>query len=162
MTLMNSKKTGSLLLIFLIIGIVSFSMVYLMKDVKVDYSKTLPKKKIPKGPGYHRKPIIDFRDRTLVHLGDFTTNTLIDGKAGKFLKTKITVKTSNKDVSEELQKRNILIRDAVIKAMSSKRFDEIASPEGKMKLKENVSNNINAIVREGKVKEVYFTEFIIQ
>lgn len=162
MTFMKSKKTGSLLLIFLIIGIVSFSMIYLVKDVKVDYSKTLPKKKIPKGPGYHRKPIVDFRDRTLVHLGDFTTNTVRDSKAEKFLKTKISVKTSNRDVSEEIQKHNILIRDAVIKALSSKRFEEIATPEGKMKLKDDISRNINSLIREGRIKEVYFTEFIIQ
>jgi len=159
---MNKKKIFSLISLFLIIAIVAFSMTYMLKDVKVDYSKALPQKRVPKGPGYHRKPIIDFKDRTLVHLGDFTTNTIADNKAAKFLKTKISVRTSSEDVSEELQERNVVIRDAVIKVMSSNRFDQIATPQGKMKLKEKIIDDINKLIKEGKIKEVYFTEFIVQ
>ncbi len=162
MVRMNKKKNLSLMSIFLAIAIVASSMVYMMKEVKVDYSKTLPQKRVPKGPGYHRKPIIDFKDRTLVHLGDFTTNTVADNKAKKFLKTKISVRTSDEDVSEELQVRNIIVRDAVIEVMSSNTFEEIASPQGKEKLKENLTRGINKIVTEGEIEEVYFTEFIVQ
>lgn len=159
---MDNKRLFSLIAILLVIAIVASSMLYMMKDVKVDYSKALPQKRVTKGPGYHRDPIIDFKDRTLVHLGDFTTNTIKDDRAAKFLKTKITVRTSDEDASLELQRRNIIVRDAVIKVMSSNRFDQIATAQGKMKLKEGVASEINALLREGEVKEVFFTEFIVQ
>ncbi|MEA3372368.1 MAG: flagellar basal body-associated FliL family protein [Campylobacterota bacterium] len=137
-------------------------MSYLIKEVKVDHSKSLPQKAVSKGPGYHRVPIIDWQDKKMVHLGDFTTNTTLTGGHRRFVKTKITVRTSNEDVSEELKLKNVLIRDSVIKAMSSKRFDEIGTAQGKLKLKEEIAKGINRIVKEGEINEVYFTEFIVQ
>lgn len=159
---MNLKKISKMILFLIVIGIVAFSMSYLIKEVKIDHSKSLPQKRVSKGPGYHRVPIIDWKDRTMVHLGDFTTNTSMTDNKRKFVKTKITVKTSNEEVSEEIKLRNIIIRDAVIKALSSKRFDEIGTADGKLRLKETIEEDINKIVREGSVKEVYFTEFIVQ
>ncbi len=159
---MNLKKLSKMILLFIIIGIVAFSMSYLIKEVKVDHSKSLPQKRVSKGPGYHRVPIIDWKDRTIVHLGDFTTNTSMTDNKRKFVKTKITVKTSNEEVGEEIKLRNVIIRDAVIKALSSKRFDEIGTADGKLRLKETIGESINKIITEGSVNEVYFTEFIVQ
>ncbi len=128
----------------------------------MDFSENLSNKKLPKTPGYHREPIIEFKNRTMVHLGDFTTNIVKDGKSTKFLKTKVSVRTEHEDVSEEIKKRNVVIRDSVIKALSSKQFAEVATERGKLNLKEEVGETINNLLSEGKVEEVFFTEFIVQ
>jgi flagellar FliL protein len=98
----------------------------------------------------------------MVHLGDFTTNIVQGGKSTKFLKTKVSVRTSDEDVSEEIKKSNVVIRDSVIKALSSKQFEQVATQQGKLLLKEEVSKTLNGILTEGEVEEVFFTEFIIQ
>ena len=164
---MNFKKISRIILTVFLIVIVSVSFVYMVTEMKfegisMDFSQNLSNKKLPKTPGYHREPIIEFKNRTMVHLGDFTTNIVKDGKSTKFLKTKVSVRTEHEDVSEEIKKRNVVIRDSVIKALSSKQFAEVATERGKLNLKEEVGETINNHLSEGKVEEVFFTEFIVQ
>ena len=159
---MNLKKASRTFFTTLLIAIVAGSAAYYIQTTKFDFSTTLPQKRISKTPGYHRVPIIDFKDRTMVALGDFTTNMAMNGNSGKFMKTKVNVRTTGEEVSEELIERNVLVRDAVIRTLSQKRFDDIASMAGKQRLKDQISEEINAIVTKGSIEEVYFTEFIIQ
>ena len=159
---MNIKKISKTVFTTLLIVIVAGSAAYYINTTKFDFSTTLPQKRISKTPGYHRVPIIDFKDRTMVALGDFTTNMALGGRSGKFMKTKVNVRTSGEDVSEELIERNVLVRDAVIKTLSENSFNDIATQKGKQRLKDEITEGINAIVTKGSIKEVYFTEFIIQ
>ena len=164
---MNMQKISRVILTVFLVGIVAVSFIYMVTEMKfenisMDFSKNLSNKKLPKTPGYHRNPIIEFKNRTTVHLGDFTTNIVQGGRSTKFLKTKVTVRTENEKVSEEIVKRNVLIRDSVIKALSSKQFADVATPRGKMALKAEVGEALNSHLQEGKVEEVFFTEFIIQ
>ncbi len=147
-------------------GIVAVSFIYLLtrmefENISMDFSGTISNKKLPKTPGYHTEPIIEFKNPTVVHLGDFTTNIVQGGKSTKFLKTKVTVHTTGREVSEEIKARNVLIRDAVIEALSSRQFEEVATPRGKLRLKEDVNEALNRFLQEGEVEEVFFTEFII-
>lgn len=164
---MNSQQMGRIVLTIFFGGIVALSLLYLLSDatfgnISLDFSKNLSNKKLPKTPGYFREPIIEFKNRTMVHLGDFTTNIVQDGKSTRFFKTKVSLRTSSEETSEEIKAKNVLIRDAVIKALSDKRFEEVATQEGKLTLKQDVNDALDAILTEGEVNEVYFTEFIIQ
>ena len=49
-----------------------------------------------------------------------------------------------------------------IQVLSSRTAADILTNEGKMALKDEIKQNINDIMGEDKVIEVYFTEFIIQ
>ena len=63
-----------------------------------------------------------------------------------------------------MQAREPMMRDAVIRVLSSKKAVDVLSPEGKEKLKEELVEAINEAIglEEGPVVNVYFTEFIIQ
>ncbi len=54
------------------------------------------------------------------------------------------------------------MRDAIIVLLSSKRFDEIGTVDGKYQLREEIVARVNHILSGNKVKTAYFTEFIIQ
>lgn len=56
------------------------------------------------------------------------------------------------------------VRDAIIQVMSSKRFTELQSPEGKEKLKEQIAEAVNERKKEEHIKvvEVFFNEFAMQ
>ena len=54
------------------------------------------------------------------------------------------------------------MRDAIIVLLSSKKFDEIGTVDGKFQLREEIVARINHILSGNKVKTAYFTDFIIQ
>jgi flagellar FliL protein len=164
---MDTKTLSRIILTVFASVIVAVSFIYLLtqlefKNISMDFSGTISNKKLPKTPGYHTVPIIETKNPTMVHLGDFTTNIVQGGKSTKFLKTKVAVRTSSKETSEEIRERNVLIRDAVIKALSSKQFEQVATASGKLRLKEDVNEALNKFLEKGEVEEVFFTEFIIQ
>lgn len=163
----DRKTLSRILLTVMATVIVSVSLVYVLtqmefENISMDFSGNISNKKLPKTPGYHKEPIIEFKNRTMVHLGDFTTNIVRDGKSTVFLKTKVSLKTANEEVSEEIKRRNVVIRDTVIKALSSKQFEQVATERGKLKLKEEVGTTLNGMLGDGSVEEVFFTEFIVQ
>ena len=67
-------------------------------------------------------------------------------------------------LSGYLKHREPMIRDTVIRILSSKRPTEMLSRDGKDKLKEELIEGLNEAIalEEGPVQGIYFTEFIIQ
>ncbi|CRF47642.1 Flagellar biosynthesis protein FliL, partial [Helicobacter heilmannii] len=54
------------------------------------------------------------------------------------------------------------IKDTIIEILSSKSIEEISTLKGKNKLKEEIRNNINSFLIDGYVKNIFFTDFVIQ
>jgi flagellar FliL protein len=97
----------------------------------------------------------------MVDLDQFIVNLLsADGR--RYLKTKVSLELSHKNAGPEVENKMPRIRDAIIQQLSSKRFDEISTESGKVRLREEIKNNVNRYLIDGQVKNVYFTEFVIQ
>ena len=94
-------------------------------------------------------------------LEQFIVNLLSDS-GRRFLKTTIDLELSDEDLIEELGAKNSRIRDVVIRVLSSKTVEEISTPKGKDKLKKELSNQLNAVLLDGQIVRVYFTDFVIQ
>ena len=124
----------------------------------------------------------------IVDLGDFILN-LCDENAKKFLKVNVAIEVSKKDtdfaeepakggghghgesapadpmaaIQAEMNQYKPAIRDAVITNLSSKTSSELATAAGKELSKEQIANDINAILGgEREVLRVSFGQFIIQ
>ena len=54
------------------------------------------------------------------------------------------------------------IRDSIIALLSSKTAEEILSPEGKEKLREEIRSRVNSLAPSLKVQEVYIVDFVVQ
>jgi flagellar FliL protein len=54
------------------------------------------------------------------------------------------------------------IRDAILSVLTICRADELLTPEGKTRLKQNLLAALNRSVPEMGVREIYFTEFLVQ
>jgi flagellar FliL protein len=65
---------------------------------------------------------------------------------------------------EFMAKREIQIRDTILKVLSSKKADDVLTPDGKERLKDELIEGLNEAVglEEPPLTAVYFTEFIIQ
>ena len=53
------------------------------------------------------------------------------------------------------------IRDAIINILNSKKPSDVASTEGREALKNEVIKVSNSLLAKGKVKSIFFTNFVI-
>ncbi|WP_298036608.1 flagellar basal body-associated FliL family protein [uncultured Desulfuromonas sp.] len=97
----------------------------------------------------------------LVGLDDFIVN-LLDEQETRYLKSAITLELSGPLVGEEVQNRMPQIRDAILLLIGSKTFGELYDLQGKLQLRAELVSRINDLLKAGKVKKLYFTEFVIQ
>ena len=94
-------------------------------------------------------------------LDPFVVN-LVSTNADRYLKCKIDLELDSPDLQKEIDKKLPAIRDLIIQILSSKSVEEIQTAKGKQKLKEEIKRKINEILTTGEIKNVYFTEFVIQ
>jgi flagellar protein FliL len=94
-------------------------------------------------------------------MGTFLVN-LTDPGGKRYLKVTMQFEITGAKVGTELAKRNIEVRDMIILLLSSKEYEEIGSASGKMTLKKELITRLNKMLHDGQVKEIYFTEFLVQ
>lgn len=94
-------------------------------------------------------------------LDTFVVN-LSDPGGKRYLKTRIELEFINPEVEEELNGRLPQIRDVVLLLLSSKTLEDVQGVEGKIALRNELLMRINQILKTGKLKNLYFTEFIVQ
>ncbi len=94
-------------------------------------------------------------------LDQFIVNLLSQG-GSRFLKTKMDLELSGPELTAELDKKKPLIRDIIIRTLSSKTFQEVSTSRGKEKLKDELVDKINAVLADGNIKNIFFTEFVVQ
>lgn len=83
-----------------------------------------------------------------------------DGR--RYLKVEMTLELAGKNAGKEVENKIPLIRDVIIQLLSSKRFDEVSTENGKIRLREELKAAVNRYLIDGQVKNIYFTTFVIQ
>ena len=94
----------------------------------------------------------------------FTVN--LSGEGEHYLQVEISLKVSDAKVGEDIKLYMPEIRDRVLLLLSSKHAEELATPQGKVKLSEEIRAQVNKPLNlqapgEGVVG-VFFTSFVIQ
>ena len=94
-------------------------------------------------------------------LDTFTVNLKSD--AGKrYLKVAMSLELEGEELSLELDANSAVLRDRIIRILTSKTLEEISSKKGKQKVSMQVMDTLNAMISDGEIKGIYFTEFVIQ
>lgn len=94
-------------------------------------------------------------------LEPFTVN-LLSESGRRYLKVEMNLEIGGEELSPELEEKKPIFRDIIIRQLSSKSLEEISTVKGKDKLKEEIVREINTRLKDGKVKNVYFTDFVVQ
>jgi flagellar FliL protein len=89
-------------------------------------------------------------------------NTNLDGLPRRFVRLELSVEMYDKEGFEELVTLGGQSRDAVTRILNSKKFDELETVQGKLRLKNEVIAHLNETLKRGVVKNVYFTKFQVQ
>ncbi|NOX14432.1 MAG: flagellar basal body-associated protein FliL [Epsilonproteobacteria bacterium] len=94
-------------------------------------------------------------------MSQFIVN-LLSENGSRFLKTTIDLEMDKPELSNELDKKKPLIRDIIIRILSSKTFEEVSTMKGKSRLKDEIVNKLNNVLADGRIRDVFFTDFIVQ
>jgi flagellar FliL protein len=94
-------------------------------------------------------------------MSQFIVN-LLSENGSRFLKTTIDLEMDKTELSAELDKKKPLIRDIIIRTLSSKTFEEVSTMKGKDRLKDEIVNKVNEVLTDGQIKNIFFTDFIVQ
>lgn len=93
-------------------------------------------------------------------LGEFLVN-LNDEGGKKYLKAKIVVGYDNKKMPKELDEKKIIMRDAVISVLRTKKAADFTA-KGVEDLKTEILKKINPLLTTGQCNNVYFPEILVQ
>ena len=87
---------------------------------------------------------------------------LLGGRGKNYLKVKIDLELDNEKVREEIDKRLPQFRDSILTMLSNKTHEDIKTLEGKYQLRTEIISMLNQYLNSGKIKNVFFTDFIVQ
>lgn len=116
-----------------------------------------------------QKPnILSSKDANLLNLGPlysiakpFVVN-LVTQNGRRYLKTSIALELSNPKLQVEIDQKTTVIQDIIIDILSSKSIEEIITTKGKERIKDEILQRVNQILADGFIKNVFFTEFVVQ
>jgi flagellar FliL protein len=101
-------------------------------------------------------------DTFIVNLADPGGNRYLRVTMDLELVGKPADKSAGKTAGDELAKRMPQIRDAILMILSTKRYADISTPEGKTALREEILNAVNSLLASSQISRIYFKEFVIQ
>ncbi len=172
----KEKKSGSLVLIIVIVVLILVILVgavvaILMmggEEEAIEPSTPAPKERSVKSNNTQR--LTSGSQRTsasfseigpMFPLDTFTVN-LLSESGRRYLKVQMNLELSGEELGVELDTRKAVIRDIIIRLLSSKSLEEISTSKGKEKLKDQIVDQLNMRLSDGKINNVYFTEFVVQ
>lgn len=115
-------------------------------------------------PGKH-VPVPELNNKAdigpMVDITEFIVN-IISADGNHYVKTSLTLELTNQQGKDEITQRMPQIRDSILLLIGNKTFEELQDLEGKKQLKAELMSKINGFLQAGKVKSIFFTEFVVQ
>lgn len=99
-------------------------------------------------------PLYALTEEIIANLGDEGSD--------HFVKTKITLELSDKKLEKEIATRTPQIRDTILSILRSKRTVDLRQKEGLNNLRQEIQRKCNENLINGKIINVYFTDFVMQ
>lgn len=160
----GGKKSGNLVLIIIAVVLVLVLAIVGVVVVMLAGGDDTPQSSNNNGQMTKEKPqkMMDSMEvGPMFPLDTFTVNLLSDS-GRRYLKVQMNLELDGEELASELESKTAVIRDVIIRLLSSKTLEEISTAKGKEKLKEQIVNQLNLRLRDGNLRNVYFTEFVVQ
>ncbi|MGD0883895.1 MAG: flagellar basal body-associated FliL family protein [Thermodesulfovibrionales bacterium] len=146
------KKGNKNMLIMIIAG----SIILAVAAGFITYTQFIAK---GKGGEAHKKEETKYAKAALVSLDPFVMNL---AEQGRFLKVSMQFELTDLSYEPLFTDKIPQIRDSIITLMSSKSAESVSSPEGKFQLKDELLLRTNQAIGKDILKNLYFTEFVMQ
>ena len=103
-------------------------------------------------------PTIDEIVESSVDIPEITTN-LADGS---FVRLSLKIQGSEKKAGEELLKRDFQVKNIVIQELSEMEAEALEGKQGKVTFQSAIKSQINELMQNGEVTQVYITSYVLQ
>lgn len=92
----------------------------------------------------------------------FTVN--LDGEPKRTIRVEVSLQMLGKEGYEEIMgpDSRAKARDKIVRVLNEKTFSELESIQGKLFLKDTIAMEVNGILKDGVVKDVFFSDFVVQ
>ncbi|HPI41301.1 MAG TPA: flagellar basal body-associated FliL family protein [Pseudobdellovibrionaceae bacterium] len=102
------------------------------------------------------------KEPLLYTLDKFTVN--LDGEPKRTIRMEVNLEMAQVEGIEEIMNSDnrVRARDRIIGILHEKSFSDLETLQGKLFLKDLIASEMNHILSRNYVKEVYFSEFIVQ
>ncbi len=160
----TEEKGGTKKKLFILVGIVALLLLigggiagyFLLKKPESTPEETDPGAQVP---------VPDLEAQTtigpMVNIEEFIVN-IISADNPHYVKASLTVELSNEKVQPEFEQRMPQVRDAILLLVGNKTYEELQDLHGKKQLKAELTSKLNSFLQGGKVKSIYFTNFVVQ
>lgn len=92
----------------------------------------------------------------------FTVN--LAGEPQRMIRLEVNLEMLGKDGFEEIidTETRAKARDQIVRILGDRTFGDLESIQGKLFLKDRIASDINGLLSRGSVKDIYFSEFVVQ
>ncbi len=94
-------------------------------------------------------------------MSEFQVN-LADSGTRRFLRTTFELAYDDRGLTREIEEREPELRSEIIAVLRSKYIDDLEEPGGMKNLEQDLLDMLNDRLESGKVRAIYFKEFIFQ
>lgn len=101
------------------------------------------------------------RPGPVYELGVIVTN-LNDTSRPVYIQVGLELEMDGKHSLKEIQRRDGAVRDSVIRILRSKEPEDVQGDSGMGAVASEIRFALNSLLTQGSVKEVYFTQFMVQ
>ena len=171
----TEKKSSNMLMIIIIVvlfliiiigGIVAFLLMGSdeepMQNSNQRQERSTPKQSTSNGSNAKYDNSRQLNEIGILYpLDTFTVNLKSDA-GRRYLKVTMSLELEGEELSLELDAKSPVLRDRIIRILTSKTLEEISSKKGKQKVSQQVMDTLNAMIADGTINGIYFTEFVIQ
>jgi flagellar FliL protein len=103
---------------------------------------------------------LEFTESVFYTMPEFTVN--LDGQPRRLIRVEMTFEMLDKDGFEEIVRNSPAARDAIVRILNKKKFDDLESIQGKLFLKDQITLALHQSLQAGVVKDIYFSQFLVQ
>lgn len=103
-------------------------------------------------------------EKGVLSLEPFIVN-LADADVDRYVKCTVRLVVDTQATAEKVKSQELAVtrvRDRILTLLSGKKFAEVATPEGKEALRDEIAAAVGEVLETGKITAVYYTEFIVQ
>lgn len=85
-----------------------------------------------------------------------------ESQGSRYLMVNVGFESEAQEVLTELENKEVVVRDRVIKLLGEFTVPELSDIDRRAFLKDTLRTSVNAVLQEGAVRRLYFTQYVLQ
>jgi len=91
-----------------------------------------------------------------------TFNTNLDGVPRRLVRMEVNLEMLDEEGFEEVINKAPQAQDSINRILNNKTFNDVETVQGKLHLKNQIIGELNGFLEKGVVKNIYFSQFVVQ